>query len=91
MHGTEMVVVIVAMCLGYSLVKHIFTPKEVKIRNAGGDPYNRTFRRHTGEQELEDLDLAAENRLLRQRAEDMMHRINVLEEILNADRKAQKI
>ena len=92
MHETEMIVTIVAMCLTYSLLKHIFTPREVKIRKSGREPFAdlRRARTRVVEEVEEAPDPAAENAQLKQRSEELLHRLSVLEEILGPERKAQR-
>ncbi len=77
MEGPVFVITLVAMCMGYSLLRHILAPRGEKIskkRRRGCEPNPMTY-----EEQIE----------LQTRAEELMRRVNTLEEIVASESRSR--
>jgi len=77
MEGPVFVITLVAMCMGYSLLRHFIAPR--------GEKRSKKSRRNC----QPDLMSYEEQIELQTRAENLMKRVNTLEEIVAAERSTR--
>jgi hypothetical protein len=93
MQAPEMIVAIVAMSLGYSLLKHIFTPREVKIgrmeryRKPGKGKWKKQV---TYEEPVVSETTMESNGELKIKADELLRRLSTLEEIMTSEKHAER-
>ena len=80
MPGEIMVVTIVAMCLGYSLLRHLILAISGQGRKATGRGHGRACSEQVPKPEHQDA--------LQAKARDLVRRIDTLEEIMAAETRS---
>ena len=80
MGQAEFWIAVLAMCLGYSLLKTLITPKS-EYRKAGKRRSTYREKGHDKQEYSEDLE---------QRAQDLLKRVHTLEEILASERSVER-